>query len=174
MIRKMFTSTREPNAKRIFCGYCGTHLTYWCEKPETEANFLNITVGSLLGDDIRTLEQLGLLPTTSEDPQANVPQQTSEGAALATTGEPGDASRELTGQRSHNGLEWMEEIITGTWLGKHHKARRGFGVNAGGLTHIEWEVTEVGETSAEPEIGAGRSKRKLDDVGTGEDAPMQL
>ncbi len=46
---------------RHFCGYCGTPLSYWTEQPPAEARFISLTLGSLVGEDLRELEELGLL-----------------------------------------------------------------------------------------------------------------
>ncbi|KAI5285198.1 hypothetical protein KEM55_000752, partial [Ascosphaera atra] len=50
------------SARRTFCGFCGTPLTYWAEKPRGEEKFISVTVGSLRGRDQRRLEELGVLP----------------------------------------------------------------------------------------------------------------
>ena len=50
------------DAKRHFCGFCGTPLSYWSENPKSEAEFISLTLGSLVGDDLRDLDELGLLP----------------------------------------------------------------------------------------------------------------
>ena len=42
-------------------------MTYWSESPRHEADFMSVTIGSLRGDDQRMLEDLDLLPGSSED-----------------------------------------------------------------------------------------------------------
>lgn len=171
----MFTSTREPNSKRVFCGYCGTHLTYWCETPEAEAQYLNITVGSIFGDDIRTLEQLGLLSSSGEAPSSReAPKETPEQSSPPAQSHTDDDLQNTVSRSAQDGLEWMEDMLNGTWLGKFHQTHRRIGLGGDRTTQIEWEITEISGNVSESETGAGRGKRKLEAVGSGEDASMQL
>ncbi|KAI5289018.1 hypothetical protein KEM54_004554 [Ascosphaera aggregata] len=55
-----------PYARRTFCGYCGTPLTYWADSPHGEGAFISLTVGSLRQRDQEKLEVLGLLPDEEE------------------------------------------------------------------------------------------------------------
>ncbi|KZZ88659.1 Mss4-like protein [Ascosphaera apis ARSEF 7405] len=51
-IRRVFAPhDANPYARRTFCGYCGTPLTYWTEQPDGEGGFMSVTVGSLRGRD---------------------------------------------------------------------------------------------------------------------------
>lgn len=50
------------HAMRHFCGFCGTPLSYWSEDPPGEADFIQLTLGSLSSGDLADLEDLGLLP----------------------------------------------------------------------------------------------------------------
>src|SRR2546421_6283673 len=61
-IRRTYTHPRYPDTKRYFCGFCGTPLSYWSERPPLEKNFIYLTLGSLVAEDLRDLEELGLLP----------------------------------------------------------------------------------------------------------------
>ncbi|RAL16850.1 uncharacterized protein BO97DRAFT_402461 [Aspergillus homomorphus CBS 101889] len=61
-IRRIFSPHHAPHTQRVFCGFCGTPLTYWSENPREEADFMSVSVGSLLGEDQRMLEDLDLLP----------------------------------------------------------------------------------------------------------------
>lgn len=177
MIRKIFTSAREPHSKRIFCGYCGTHLTYWSEAPDDEADYLNVTVGSLFGQDLRTLAELGLLPdgigeddTVNEHPERGATDGT-EVEQLARRG----AQIQRRVRRGVDGdMAWMEEMIDGSRLGRLHKTKKGIGRSADGTTTVEWEITEIMDDGSEEEPGAGRGKRKLGEGVSGEDAHMQL
>lgn len=67
MIRRTFTPHNALHSQRSFCGFCGTPLTYWSEWPRDEAGFMSVTVGSLYGDDQHVLEDLNLLPGSSEE-----------------------------------------------------------------------------------------------------------
>jgi hypothetical protein len=176
MIRKTFIPAREPHSKRNFCGYCGTHLTHWSERPEEEADYLNVTVGSLFGEDLRALEELGFLPDDVDD---NTDTETRPGAILAQgTNTEQIARREDTLQRTirrgvQGDMTWMEEMIDGSRLGMLQKTNRGAGKSADGKTSVEWEITEIVDNGSEQESGAGRGKRKLGDVVSGGDALMQ-
>jgi hypothetical protein len=176
MIRKSFTPAREPHSKRYFCGFCGTHLTYWSEIPEDEADYVNVTVGSLFGDDLRTLGELGLLPDDAEDigvVEKSEPQATerNENAEVARH----DAAVHRTvGQGIEGDMTWMEEMLDGSRLGKTQKTKRGVGRSSDGTTTVEWEITEIFDDGSEPEPGPGRAKRKLGDVVPGGDAHMQV
>ena len=152
-IRRTFTPEHEPHCKRTFCGYCGTHLSYWTEQPASEAEYLNVTVGSLLGEDIRALDDLGLLP---EDVQTG---------SFATVGTDLNRARTSTVRQGSVGdISWFEEMIDGSRLGRSQKTRRERGVIADGITTIEWEVSEFDEGDEEKETGTGRGKRKITDV----------
>lgn len=75
MIRRTFTPHHAPHTQRKFCGFCGTPLTFWSESPRGEADFMSVTVGSLSGDDQRTLEDLDLLPGSSEEEEESEPDE---------------------------------------------------------------------------------------------------
>ncbi|KAK7225700.1 hypothetical protein V2G26_013703 [Clonostachys chloroleuca] len=67
MIRRVYTPPNQGSSMRHFCGFCGTPLSYWCENPISEASYINLTLGSLLQDDLRDLEDMGLLPDDRSD-----------------------------------------------------------------------------------------------------------
>lgn len=155
-IRRTFTPEDEPYAKRNFCGYCGTHLTYWTEQPSSESDFLSVTVGSLRGEDLRNLEELGLL---SEDaPTSSISSQVPDSSSNGTI------NRTET-QGTTDGLPWFEEMIEGSRLGRVSKIRRGVGRSADGSTTVEWEVTEWTDDGSGIEQGGGTGKRKLGALG---------
>ncbi|PWY90057.1 hypothetical protein BO70DRAFT_359046 [Aspergillus heteromorphus CBS 117.55] len=64
-IRRIFSPHHAPHTQRVFCGYCGTPLTYWRDEPREEAEYMSVSIGSLHGDDQRMLEDLDLLPPES-------------------------------------------------------------------------------------------------------------
>lgn len=177
MIRKIFTPAHEPQSKRIFCGYCGTHLSYWTEAAQDEADYLNVTVGSLFGEDLRSLGELGLLPDDVDDYDMTVALRDAQ-VAENSNEQQLERRDEMVRRRISRGVEgdidWMEEMIDGSRLGKIQKTKRGFGKSADGMTTVEWEITEMVDSGAEQEPGAGRGKRKLGEVALGENAQMQL
>jgi hypothetical protein len=67
MIHRQYTCPTEQYAMRYFCGFCGTPLSYWSEEPRTEAEFIQVTLGSLSTKDLEDLEDLGLLPDSDDE-----------------------------------------------------------------------------------------------------------
>ncbi|PYH45709.1 uncharacterized protein BP01DRAFT_391479 [Aspergillus saccharolyticus JOP 1030-1] len=61
-IRRIFSPYHAPHTQRVFCGFCGTPLTYWSEVPRDEADYMSVSLGSLFGEHQRKLEDLDLLP----------------------------------------------------------------------------------------------------------------
>ena len=163
----------------MFCGYCGTHLSYWTEEPASEAGYLSITVGSLLGDDVRALQDLDLLPEDVE-PQdvAATTDGSNDNRVVAITQLPQGQEQAVTKGSQRLGrlgdLDWFEEMIDGSRLGRTQKTRRGMGTNANGTTTVQWEVSEYREGDSEPSTppATGSSKRKIGDVG-GDDIAMR-
>jgi hypothetical protein len=177
MIRKIFTPVHEPHCKRIFCGYCGTHLTYWSETPEEEANYMNVTVGSIFGEDLRTLEDLGLLPDDFDEYDVAVRHQNQGNTGSTNTLQfpRHDDPVQRTVRRGVEGdMTWMEEMIDGSRLGRLQKTKRGISRSADGSTRVEWEIAELVDSGSEQESGAGRGKRKLGEAISGRDAHEQL
>lgn len=166
----------EPNCQRKFCGYCGTHLSYWTEGPEEEKDFLHITIGSLRGRDIAVLEELDLLPedVTAGDVEGETLMLQGDDATMAES--QGDGAIRTTRQGTAGSLTWFEEMIDGSRLGRATKTRRGAGASADGTTTIQWEVTQYGheddDTSAASHSASSSSKRKLGEV-VSEDSNMK-
>ncbi|KAJ9499435.1 hypothetical protein LTR99_009604 [Exophiala xenobiotica] len=169
-IRRSFTPLHSPHTQRVFCGYCGTHLSYWTEQPPSEADFMNIALGSLLGRDIQALQELDLLPEDVQTENVQTPQQPAvqtpakqEQTQGLTRMEPSDRA---------GSLSWFEEMLDGSRLGRTQNVRRGIGVSPDGKTRVEWEISEfLEEGSGEPQTPTG-SKRKIGDVAD-EDLKMQ-
>jgi hypothetical protein len=129
-------------------------------------------VGSLLGDDIRALEDLDLLPDDTDIgalPRSDAAADMNPDRSVASTSN--DATRVERYGTSGN-LSWFEEMISGSALGRTQKTRRGMGLSADGTTRVEWEVTEIGAGDEDSDSGTGRGKRKIGDVG-GHDDLMQ-
>ncbi|KAJ5596881.1 hypothetical protein N7450_003339 [Penicillium hetheringtonii] len=157
-IRRSFSPRHAPETQRVFCGFCGTPLTFWTDEPREEASFMSVAIGSLFGEDQRALEDLDLLPDDldedeqeDEDDDDEVEAEVSE-SALA----PSMASSSVvvpsyagTGGISRNfrhgtagGIPWFEEMVEGSRLGRLMRARRGMGMSSDKSTSIEWEVSE--------------------------------
>jgi hypothetical protein len=169
MIRRTFTPRHAPYSKRVFCGFCGTHLSYWSEQPPEEAEFLNVTVGSLR--DVQALQELDLLPEDINTESLSTDNSATDGTQeVATPASEMNAplSRETTEGRSGN-VNWFEEMIHGSRLGRAQKTRRGVGVSADGSTTVEWEVSEWTEGDSTANTP---SKRKIEQV-SGEDVSMK-
>ncbi|KAF9887049.1 hypothetical protein FE257_010543 [Aspergillus nanangensis] len=178
-IRRIFSPNHAPHTQRVFCGFCGTPLTYWSEEPHEEADYMSVTVGSLNGDDQRILEDLALLPETSDEEEtdkdevlqevesSNTPtQEVRTSSATVTLPSSG---REMGVSRSYRegnmgGIPWFEEMIEGSRLGRLMKTRRGVGVSDDQSTTIEWEVSELTNDGSETTRSAssihGPGKRK--------------
>lgn len=165
-IRRSFTPLHSPHTQRVFCGYCGTHLSYWTEQPPSEADFMNITLGSLLGRDIQALQELDLIPEDVQPEDVQGPQQTAVQAPVREEQTQGLTRTERSGRAG--GLSWFEEMLEGSRLGRTQNVRRGIGVSPDGNTRVEWEISEfLEEGSGEQQTPAG-SKRKIGDVASGE------
>lgn len=170
-IRRIFTPQEQPHCKRIFCGYCGTHLSYWTEEPSSEADFLSVTLGSLLGEDIRALKDLDLLPEDVEADNLGVSSSSHE-PAVATKQQDQPVIRRSQRQGRLGNLDWFEEMIDGSKLGRTHTTRRGMGTSSNGNTNIQWEVTEYHDDGTEVTTLSGNNKRKIEDV-AGDDVQMK-
>jgi len=155
-IRRVYSSPEEQHAKRHFCGFCGTPISYWSESPPSEAEYISLTLGSLTGRDLRDLEDLGLLPkealgdVDTEATETSLPQ--TESGTLATEG--------------REGLPWFETMIEGSNLGRV-KRSRGHGHTSDGRLKVEWEIVEWTDDGTEGETPAN-GKRKLADVEGGD------
>jgi len=160
-IRRVYTSPEEQYSMRHFCGFCGTHLSYWSELPPSEAEFISLTLGSLTAEDLRDLEDLGLLPKEALD-DVNEAESTGTIIPQDQTGTP----------QTREGIPWFETMIEGSNLGKI-KRSRGHGHTSDGRLKVEWEVVEwTGDGDGDELEIPSTSKRKLADV-KNEDAVMQ-
>ncbi|KAJ6191339.1 hypothetical protein N7519_001360 [Penicillium mononematosum] len=117
-IRRVHSPRHAPQTQRVFCGYCGTPLTFWTEEPIEESNFMSVTIGSLLVDDQRALDDLRLLPRDF------------------------DEEAPPCGAVERGGIPWFEEMVEGSRLGRLMRSRRGMGVSDDQSTSIQWEFSE--------------------------------
>ena len=157
-IRRTYTPSHDPHSKRTFCSYCGTQLHNWSEQPRSEADYLSVSLNSMLRDDLESLDEFDLLPEVSSR-STNV----SPSHAL-TTQSQNQATTVQSRQGNTGGIQWFEDMISGSRLGMLERTRRGFGYNQEGNVKVEWEVSEYtnggnGETSTT----TTSFKRKLDD-----------
>ncbi|KAI1180074.1 hypothetical protein F4777DRAFT_574356 [Nemania sp. FL0916] len=157
-IRRQYASPAERHSQRSFCGYCGTPLSYWSEEPRSEAEYIQLTLGSLLTEDLNSLQELGLLPDYTETDETAVP-------AIAPM-----ASRELSG-RDTTSIPWFNSLISGSHLGSMRTTKNVF---RHGASWVELEVTEwtadddneggEREASTSGSSMSTSSKRKREDV----------
>ncbi|KAI9652427.1 MAG: hypothetical protein M1829_001649 [Trizodia sp. TS-e1964] len=141
-----------PLAQHHFCGYCGTPLSRWSESPAAEKDFIALTLGSLLADDLHDLEDWGLLPSSDDDKT--------------------EAEGEKAESAGTEGLPWFETLIEGSRLGSVVRSMKTTYVSTavrtrqqseGGRVKVQWEIVEW----EEEESGSGSSasaKRKIGEV----------
>ncbi|KAI6092510.1 hypothetical protein F4821DRAFT_224203 [Hypoxylon rubiginosum] len=165
-IRRVYSHPSEQNAMRQFCGFCGTPLSYWSEEPRSEADYIQVTLGSLLTEDLHDLEELGLLPeeSASEDAMDIIP------TPISVTQRSQLVGRDITS------IPWFESMILGSRLGNVHTTR-GVRESRDRRVRVEYEITEWteddaadGETGEKPEEASasatGKRKRgEADDGG---------
>ncbi|KAI9837017.1 MAG: hypothetical protein M1819_000666 [Sarea resinae] len=161
-IRRAYTPPSSPSTKRQFCGYCGTPLSFWTESSREEADYISLTLGSLIGEDLRELEDMGLLPFESETESTS---SSIEGKREAELGSGSASPRDDTTEA----LPWFETLIEGSRLGRLEKRRvRKVGLPGGRLS-VEWEIIEWDDGINEGGVDSGTTKRKIGDV-EGDDA----
>ena len=175
MIRRAYSSPHEQHTLRHFCGYCGTPLTFWSEDPRTEADYIQLTLGSLSSDDLGDLQDLGLLPDLDSLPgspsdtgmteETEAETEGAEEAVTATTTTTTTTTNTTTGREIVGGLPWFDSLVEGSRLGTI-RSTRGGGRSPGGRVRIEWEVVEYteGEDEDDGNDTPQSGKRKLDDL----------
>ncbi|KAI9753958.1 MAG: hypothetical protein M4579_004918 [Chaenotheca gracillima] len=151
-IRRMYTSPSTPSAKRQFCGYCGTPLSYWNEDPPSEADFISVTLGSLTSTDLHDLEELGLLPSKA------VESAEQDREIMGAFGGSAASGEDL--QITTTGVPWFQMMIEGSRLASLSQTRRRSSRETynDGVT-VEWEIVEVDDPG-----DAGSAKRKIGEV----------
>jgi hypothetical protein len=151
-IRRTFESAFHQNTRRQFCGYCGTPLSSWNERTPEEADFISLTLGSLIDEDLGLLEKLGILP--EDDPQGEEDfGETSQGSVIAQPVRP----------LALRGAPWFESLVEDSSLGRI-KRKRGTHTSQDGTVHVEWEIMEWNDNDDEELSSSTTGKRKLDDV----------
>lgn len=113
---------------------------------------MSVTIGSLLVDDQRALEDLRLLPRDVDDEDSHAGISTlsdlapaeetaSSSVIIPPSNDSADISRSLQHGRT-GGIPWFEEMVEGSRLGRLMRARRGMGVSDDRSTSIQWEFSE--------------------------------
>ncbi|KAK8117474.1 uncharacterized protein PG998_005755 [Apiospora kogelbergensis] len=161
-IRRFYSHPTEQHVMRQFCGFCGTPLSYWSEEPRSEADYIQLTLGSLLTQDLRDLEDMGLLPDDSDN-ENNTEEMDLAPTAPVTTG----PSAPLLG-REFSGLPWFDSLVRGSQLG-NMRTSRGARESRDGHVRVEWEITEWtgdggGEGIDDESESSSSGKRKLGDT----------
>ena len=116
-------------------------------------------MGSLRNEDLRALEELGLIPEELPDGKPSSQPIRSSNA---------NGNGNVTKSERHgmsNGLPWFEEMIEGSTLGRVAKSRRAMGRSADGSATVEWEITEFVDDGSSLEQSTNIGKRKLEDIG---------
>lgn len=150
LIRRVYTHPSQRHSKRHFCGYCGTPLSYWSEDPQTEADFINLTLGSLLREDLRDLEDMGLIPDESDQEV-----------------QPAGSPLKSTALRQSYGVPWFDGMVEGTRIGNMRRSQ-GVQRSQDGRVSVEWEIVEFtgeerpGSQDVDME-STNHGKRKLQD-----------
>ncbi|KAI0177580.1 hypothetical protein BJ166DRAFT_585685 [Pestalotiopsis sp. NC0098] len=131
-IRRVYSHPAEEHTQRHFCGFCGTPISYFTEQPRTEADYIQLTLGSLLTEDLHDLEELGLL--NDEDDDEEDVMDIAPVIPAASTG------LQLIG-RDFTHIPWFDSFIQGSRLG-NARTSRGVQQSRDGTTRVEWEITE--------------------------------
>ena len=151
--------------RRQFCGYCGTQLSSWNEHTRQEADFISLALGSLVGEDLDRLVDLGLLPDAEEEEEED------EGE-----GEEQQAVRDVIRtqpreEEAVRGFPWFETMVENSRLGRI-KRRKGGHTSRDGRTKVEWEVVELDGSAGEEGEAEPRAKKRKGNAGGGEDVQM--
>lgn len=162
-IRRVYSHPTEQHVMRQFCGFCGTPLSYWSEEPRSEADYIQLTLGSLLTQDLRDLEDMGLLPDEDGNGNNLEEMELAPAAAPVTTG----PNTPLLG-REFSGLPWFDSMVRGSQLG-NLRTSKGARESRNGHVRVEWEVTEWsgdggGEGIDDESESSSSGKRKRGDT----------
>ncbi|KAF2453457.1 hypothetical protein BDY21DRAFT_374796 [Lineolata rhizophorae] len=168
------SSSAAPNGpvdvRRQFCGFCGTPLSAWNEATREAADFISLTLGSVLDEDLDVLQRRGLLPGMDDEDEED--ERAAEALASPVDAESGtmvlggggDAAMPVrVVQRTRYGTPWFEELTENSKLGKL-TSRRGGRASLDGSRRVQWEVVEWTEGDEEGDNegagGAAGEKRK--------------
>ncbi|KAL2351058.1 hypothetical protein BJ546DRAFT_998775 [Cryomyces antarcticus] len=164
-IRRTFTTPGSSHTRRQFCGYCGTPLSTWSAETRHDADFIQLTLASLVDDSLARLEDLGLVPSETEDESEKGELEGETQTQLVAVPPSGHNMR-------NRGMPYFESMIENSRLGRI-KRRRGGHTSRDGSVTVEWEVVEYTEGDDEPAQEAIGEKRKLARVEGSEDVHMK-
>lgn len=200
MIRRVYENPFEGHTRRHFCGFCGTPLTYWSDLPRGEANYIQVTMGSLSREDLGDLEELGLILETPTSPSSssrgrslNSPVEGGGGDAMTVEGDDyqqqpqrGVVSPRIAigtssalastgrGGRETTSIPWFDTLLEGSILAGRMRSSKGSQQSADGTTRVEWEVFEYTNDANDADTpSTGSGKRKLGDRDDADDAQME-
>ena len=156
-IRRVYAHPTERHTLRHFCGFCGTPISYWSEQPRSEAEYIQLTLGSLLTEDLHGLEEIGLVPGASENDHDN-----DRMGVAATAPAPADPSASQLIGRDVTGIPWFEGLVSGSRLG-NLQMTRGARESQDGRIRVEWEISEW--TADDEDANTGKRKRGDADTG---------
>ena len=141
-IRKTYEGL-DPQAvqKSQFCGMCGTVLSCWDEHTPERAERISLTLGSLEDEDLKVLQELGLIPDEDHEEQSTAPSagDSMDGVIQAQRNFDDAVS---TRQEQGKGAPWFEELIEDSRLGRV-KRQRGGRTSGDGASTVEWEIVEL-------------------------------
>ncbi|PHH52747.1 hypothetical protein CFIMG_005694RA [Ceratocystis fimbriata CBS 114723] len=60
-ISRFYSPDESSSCRRNFCGFCGTPLSFWSEEPRSEAEYIQVSLGSMAREDLHDLEELGYI-----------------------------------------------------------------------------------------------------------------
>ncbi|KAI0446091.1 hypothetical protein F4803DRAFT_505586 [Xylaria telfairii] len=158
-IRRLYAHPNERHTQRSFCGYCGTPLSYWSEQPPSEAEYIKLTLGSLLTEDLHNLQELGMVPDDTEQDEMEIEPTTVSGPTSELVG------RDITS------VPWFDSLISGSRLGRMH-TEKSIRRDRDGTSWVEFEITEWtadddnGGDEGEAYISESSSSHKRKRVGT--------
>lgn len=162
-IRRTFVSPFDATTRRQFCGFCGTQISQWQEDDQGDLNFIHLTLGSLVDQDLERLQQHGMLEFEGESEEEEEAQVTTQSMDV-------EKHRPVQGS-IHRGAPWFEEMVEKTPLGRIRRQKGGHTTtsNNGTVEQVEWEVFEWNDedennTTSPP-------KRKLGEV---EEADIEM
>lgn len=134
-IRRVYSHPDEQDTMRHFCGFCGTPISYWYERPRSEADFIHLTLGSLLTEDLHDLEEMGLIPDSFDEDSMDVVPDPAPAAQPDDSTETGLVAREM------RSIPWFESMLMGSRLG-NLSTSKGSRQSRDGRVRVEWEITE--------------------------------
>lgn len=137
---------------------------------------MSVALGSLLGDDLRMLEDLQILPLEDDSSEESLIESVptdlvTRAMDLAPTAAPSSSSRISYRSGTLSGVPWFEEMIEGSRLGRIMRSRRGIGISEDDSTTFEWEISEWQDTDTGRQptrvltsVATGNGKRKAEDL----------